>query len=226
MSSPFACNAKQSLFGKNKIDNQVKPEPVTLVADKSQVITAIIPFSTKMASKIREHMHEYVRNDEGQKIFIFRQVNGWTNISLEATEDNPKLTEDPIKTLIKAWTEFNRCPSVSKVDIKWTGSDTVLGYDDIPLMEDQFEALPVKEHVSDDVGTSNKTDAEILYEHLSSLHGKVDALDVKMKHMIHCIEKLAGNEDEAESIAGESSTPAIEPDQTFQKPRKRGKARA
>ena len=51
-----------------------------------------------MAAPIRQHMHANVTHD-GQRIFIFRQVNGWTNISLDSTDTSPKLTCDPITVL-------------------------------------------------------------------------------------------------------------------------------
>ena len=57
-SSPFGCNRK-NLFS-NKAKEAAPPETVTLIADKSQVITAIIPFSTKQAANIRAHMHANV----------------------------------------------------------------------------------------------------------------------------------------------------------------------
>lgn len=215
MSSPFACNGKQSLFGKSKIDVQSKPEPVTLVADKSQVISAIIPFSTKMAGKIREHMHEYVRNDEGQKIFIFRQVNGWTNISLDATEDSPKLTADPIKTLIKAYTEFNKCSAVSKVDIKWTGSDEILGFDDIPMMESQFEPLPVKKDGVEVIDATKQSDAEVIFDRIMTLENKLDAIDNKLAHIIACVETHNNPNDPA------TSTADFTPERTVEKGKRR-----
>jgi hypothetical protein len=107
---------------------------------------------------------ETVLND-GQRIFIFRQVNGWTNISLESTENAPKLTCHPITALITAWKEFSTCPAVSEVIIKWKGSDDRLTYDDIAGMESQF--LPLPEATGDD--TPDKTDAEVLFEAISDL---------------------------------------------------------
>ena len=146
-----------------------------------------------MAGKIREFMHEYVRNEEGQKIFIFRQVNGWTNIALDATEANPKLTADPITTLIKASTEFAKCSAVSKVEIKWSGTDEILGFDDIAMMESQFDPLPVKTDDADVVDTTKQTDAEVLFEHIKALEDKVDTLDVKLSQLIENVDKLSSS---------------------------------
>ena len=128
MSSPFACNRGPSPFGSKlaKAKEAAVPEPVTLIADKSQVITAIIPFQTKQAAAIRQHMHANITSN-GQKIFIYRAVNGWTNIALDATEAAPKLTCDPITTLKTAWHEFTNCSAVSTITIKWKDTDTVLG---------------------------------------------------------------------------------------------------
>ena len=153
-SSPFGCNQKNSFGSKlSKAKDNSAPEPVTLIADKNQVITAIIPFNTPMAASIRQHMHTTVLND-GQKIFIYRSVNGWTNIALDSSEAAPKLTCDPVTTLIKAWTEFNKCPQVSNITIKWKGSEQALSYDDIAGMEAEFVALPEGTGDADNQGAS------------------------------------------------------------------------
>jgi hypothetical protein len=197
MSSPFACNPKKSLFGgKAKSKEVLTPETVTLIADKSQVITAMIPYQTKQANTIRSHMHQTVLH-EGQRIFIFRQVNGWTNISLESTENVPKLTCDPITTLITAYREFSTCPAVGNVVIKWKGSDEVLGYDDIAGMDGQFDPLP---EASDDAETDrHQTDADVLYAAIESIDKKVDAYDNKLAHIVGIVERtyaLVNGDDE------------------------------
>ena len=190
MSSAFGCNQKNSLLGsKLSKSNQVNPpEPVLLVANKNQVITAVIPFNTKRAAEIRQHMHATIVKD-GQRIFIYRSVNGWTNIALDSTDANPKLTCDPITTLITAWREFNNCTAVSTVSIKWDGSDTVLGYDDIRGMEATFEALP--DATNEDNAGSSKTDAEILYDMVESGNNKLEALTTKIEYIIDKVDKLA-----------------------------------
>ena len=68
MSSPFACN-KKDLFGSKAKKEAAPAEPVTIIADKCQVITAVIPFNTKNAAAIRQWMHAHVLHN-GQKIFL------------------------------------------------------------------------------------------------------------------------------------------------------------
>jgi hypothetical protein len=231
MSSPFACNAKKSLFGgKAKSKDVAPPERVTLIVDKSQVVTALIPYQTKQANAIRAHMHQSVLHD-GQRIFIFRQVNGWTNISLESTESVPKLTCDPITTLITAWREFSTCPSVSDVVIKWKGTNEELGYDDIAGMDGQFDPLP--EATETTATADDKTDADVLYDAIQAVDKKIDALDAKLVHLISVGERtysLIEHEDEpvqtSSTAGGTSDAPHGAPDATTERGNKRRKRTA
>lgn len=214
MASPFGCNRK-NLFQKKTISSS-PAEPVTLIADKSQVITAVIPFGTKHAGTIRAHMHENIKTDDHQKIFIYRSMNGWTNISLESTETSPKLTCDPITTLINAWTQFNACPQVGKLVIQWKGESAELGYDDIANMEGKFDPLPEETMAqADDQAGGSKTDAEIMMDmietntkSLTTLSESVTALDTKLGHAIGIIEKLAKLAQSDDVADDETVTPA------------------
>jgi hypothetical protein len=130
---------------------------------------------------------ETVLND-GQRIFIFRQINGWTNISLESSEHAPKLTCDPITTLITSWREFSSCPHVSEVTIKWKGSDDKLSYDDIAGMEDQLDPLPEGTGEAE----PDKTDADVLFDAISALSNKVDTNISALSKKLETIEQKVG----------------------------------
>ena len=191
-SSPFAFSSQRgNLFGsKSKGKDKAPPEDVTLVASKSQVITAIIPFGTKNAQAIRQHMHQNIVTEtdpKGQRIFIFRQVNGWTNIHLESTEEKPKLTCDPVTVLKIAWREFSACPQVGTLKIKWENSDAALAYEDIDNMETQFDALPDE---SDEPSGPAKTDAEMIYDKVEEVSTKVDELNGKFTHVVDSLDKI------------------------------------
>ena len=196
-SSPFGCNQKNLFGSKAKPQVASVPEPVGLVAEKNQVITALIPFQTKKAAEVRQHMHANII-ENGQKIFIYRAVNGWTNISLESTETSPKLTCDPITTLKTAYREFTNCGAVSKVTIKWKGSDNELGYDDIDAMEPEFDPLP-EETADTTAAGGSKTDAEVLYDmiaandkSIAAVLDKVQATELRLNYIVDIIDKLAG----------------------------------
>ena len=180
-SSPFGCNAN-NLFGKKAktIGPPAPPEPVVLEADKSQVITAIIPFGTRNAANIRKTMHDTIVID-GQRIFMYRTVNGWTNIHLESTELVPKLTCEPKAALKIAWAAFNNCPNVSTTTLKWKGQTDTLTYDDIDNMD--FNPLPVGDGDGPDATTGNKTDAEVLHDMLKEMTEKVETLDTKLGYI-------------------------------------------
>ena len=188
MSSAFGCNSpqKNSLFKSKMAGKQtVTPEDVTIVIDKCQVITALVPFQTKQASAIRTHMHQNIL-DNGQKIFIYRSINGWTNIALDSTESAPKLTCDPITTLKIAHKEFNACTAVGNVYMKWKGTEDLLPYEAIDGMEGHFDPLPEDQVVESTV--AEKTDAEMLADTLDTIERKVDSLDTKIGHIISIIE--------------------------------------
>ena len=202
-SSPFGCNAKKSSLGNNLKAKEVLPrEPVILVADKNQIITAIIPYNSKQAAAIRLHMHSNILID-GQRVFIFRTINGWTTVSLESTESNPKLTADPITVLKLAHTKFSECPAVSTVTIKWAGSDEILTYEDIDQMETKFDKLPDAQPDADPV--TNKGDADYLMDKLNEVDKKVDD---KILELGKKIDEVAGQmmsefADKMESLNGQ-----------------------
>ena len=191
MSSPFGCNQKSTIGSafSGKAKETAPPEPVVIVVDKSQVVTAIIPFGTKNAASIRSHMHGNILID-GQKCFIYRNMNGWTNIGLESTATAPRLTFDPITVLKKAVPEFDACPFVSTVTIKWTDGTTINGYDAIDDLDGMFDPLPVADESPQNMTDTRKTDGEILHACLVELDKKVDTVDVKLAHVVEVVDKL------------------------------------
>ena len=206
-SSPFGCNPKKSVFGnKTVLDKQAAPEAVLLLADKSQVITAMIPYNSANAAKIRACMHENVQFD-GHKIFIYRAINGWSNIALDSTAEAPKLTCDPITALKSAWTAFAACPQVGKLTIRWKGEDKDLNYDDIDGMEGKFDALPDESPAPPAQSVDNKTDAEYLMEKLNVIEKKIELVDMKHANLVELMEQFINRE--AERSSGSTSTSAL-----------------
>ena len=201
-SSAFGCNAKKSLLGNSLKAKEVIPrEPVVLVANKNQIITAIIPYNSKQAAAIRQHMHTNIVIDS-QRVFLFRTVNGWTTVALDSTETNPKLTADPITVLKLAFTKFSECTAVSTVTIKWEGSDEILTYEDIDHMETKFDKLPDPQPDADNVNI--KGDADYLMDKLNEVDKKVDD---KILELGKKIDEVAGQMmrefgDKMESLSG------------------------
>ena len=201
-SSAFGCNAKKSLLGNSLKAKEVIPrEPVVLVANKNQIITAIIPYNSKQAAAIRQHMHTNIVIDS-QRVFLFRTVNGWTTVALDSTETNPKLTADPITVLKLAFTKFSECTAVSTVTIKWAGTDENLTYEDIDQMETKFDKLPDAQPDADPV--TNKGDADYLMDKLNEVDKKVDD---KILELGKKIDEVAGQMmrefgDKMESFSG------------------------
>ena len=55
-SNPFGCNQKKSVFGSSaRAKAVIARESVMLVADKNQIITAIVPYNSPQAAAIRQH---------------------------------------------------------------------------------------------------------------------------------------------------------------------------
>ena len=195
-SSPFGCNANRSLsgYGKAKALAPAPPEPVTLVADRTQVITAQIPFNTKQAGKIRQAMHENILVN-GQRVFIYRQVNGWTTVALDSTEQNPKLTADPYTTLKIAWKAFNDCPFVDPLIIKDANNNNVT-YEGIDSLV--FDDLPAGEDAP--AVADGRNDAEVIMDEVNaikvSVKEQLEAQETKMAYMVSLIEGLVEKKDE------------------------------
>ena len=141
-------------------------------------------------------MHNNVTQN-GQKIFIYRNVNGWTNISLDASANVPKLTCDPITTLITAWREFTNCAAVSTVKIKWHNSDTELDYDDIAGMETQFESLPDPTNDPEAAASASKTEAEVLFDMIQATDKKIDDCVTKLAYIVDAVDKIARSASDA-----------------------------
>ena len=199
MSSPFALTSSRgSLFANKKAVDTSPPEDVVLVASKSQVITAIIPYGTKKSQAIRAFMHANVVSTDdstkGARFFIYRQVNGWSTIHLESTEAVPKLTGDPITVLKTAWREFTaNCADVGNVKIKWEGSNEIMGYDDIDGMEGLFDPLPDSTNANPSTGPA-KTDGEMIYELEEKIYTKVTAVEANVdtiaRRLAHVVDSL------------------------------------
>jgi hypothetical protein len=178
--NPFGCNKRNSFnsFSTNKAEKKIVPEPVTLIAAKSQVITLNIPFNTPAAQSIRTYMHTHCVSDgvPAQKLFIYRSANGWTNIALDSTEQSPKLTADVYYTLKTAWRTFNDCSHVSNLTMRNEDGST-FEYDDIDKME--FIPLPDKVDVVQH-GEASRTDAEVILEMIEKVHKKQSEMDGKL----------------------------------------------
>lgn len=210
-SSPFGCNKKSSFGSPFKGKEKASPpEDVTLIADKSQVITAIIPFGTKVSPAIRQFMHANILCPEKKRIFIYRDGNGWTNIDLKSTEQTPMLTANPIYCLKTAYTAFNDCPQVKDVIIKWTDGTVVSDYDAIDDMDGQFIDLPTATEAEE---SSSKSEGEVLHEMLAYVMKKMDTLDQRMTIMHEynesSLKKLRDEQGKSSTASvGESSSTA------------------
>lgn len=183
-SSPFNCNQKNLFSSTFKAkEKSSPPEPVVLIADPNSIITVEIPYGTKNAPTIRAHMHSNIVTTDNKRVFIYRQMNGWTNIHLDSTEACPKLTMDPIHTLKLAWREFTDCPQVSTVTIRWKDGTVVNGYDGIDDMDGQFTALPEPTDSADATPTTTQTDAEVLHDALMQVMRKVESMEQHITDM-------------------------------------------
>jgi len=177
--SPFNFQKKGSPFGKGKQKANDPPEEVTLVVCKFKVVSAIIPFGTKQAKNIREHMHANVTSDDGMRYFIFRNENGWTNIDLRSTAEEPKLTGEPVDVLKKAHEEFTKCQHVSKVIVKWDSGEAIDAPTEFDYLLDRFTDPPADNNDDDNDDGSTVSVSE-----------KVDNLGTQLAHVITQVDSL------------------------------------
>lgn len=224
--NPFAVNTKPSPFTPGK--KLISPEPVELIADTNQIVTAVVPFNTPAAPAIRAAMHNQILTPENTKCFIFRPTNGWTNIALDSTGEAPKLTSEPKYLLKVAWRSFQDCQAVSNVTMRLRDG-TPFQFDDIDMLHFEdlsvFAAVPVAmpdtSHVASSSGSmtshavigsptakvgtvgtpgpSADKVSTVQHEQFSSLLLKVEAIDTKLAFIVDKLTKPA----EAAAAAGD-----------------------
>ena len=87
-------------------------EPVVIIVCATSIIKLTIPFGTPRAKAIRSYMHTNIVTADGAKIFIYTDASGWTNVALDSTLSEPKLTEEPAATVRAAKAAFTACTGV------------------------------------------------------------------------------------------------------------------
>ena len=79
-------------------------EDLLVVVDASQVVKVLLPFNTARAPAIRQFAQAYLVDDNNRRVLIFRkEMEGgpaWTNIALEATAQEPRLTMPPYELCV------------------------------------------------------------------------------------------------------------------------------
>ena len=203
--SPFDVNRRDSFVRASPTRKQSAPESVRLTAQLCGIICALIPFQTSKAKAIREWMHANVLtpDDERNRVFIYRQNNGWTNISLKSTAAAPDLTLDPVTTLKIAHAKFNECPDVSDVTIMMEGSNTPITYEQI----DEIQFLPLPAPSADNGGVAgpsgtHRTDADTIIDKVDAVASNIDKVADEVKQMkaqvLFIVDTLSKTKAEAE----------------------------
>ena len=100
-------------------------EDLLVVVDASQVVKVLLPFNTARAPAIRQFAQAYLVDDNNRRVLIFRkEMEGgpaWTNIALEATAQEPRLTMPPYELCVLVDAKMSMCPDVARVIFKSTG---------------------------------------------------------------------------------------------------------
>lgn len=144
--SPFG-QPQRSGFTSAPVKKLPTPEPVELLANRNQIIEALVPFQKPASPVIRAVMHNEILTPENQKCLLYRNTNGWTSVALDSTADMPKVTADPKYLLKVAWRAFTNCQAVSTVTMRLKDG-TIFTYDDIdrlvfdPLTADAPNVVP------------------------------------------------------------------------------------
>jgi hypothetical protein len=148
-------------------------------------------------------MHANLLNDDGKKLFIFRRETEWTNVALDASTEDPKITWLPHATLHKVFL-FENCQDVSKLTVKLGGGFDEVGHiierEDIEALE--FDALMPTPSASHQPGTStparpswNEAWKDEMESRIQATNGKLESLDSKMAHLIGIMEKNIARSD-------------------------------
>ena len=166
----------------------VSKEEATLVANKNQIVTFVIPYNTTGAPHIRGFMHGNVLVNN-QRIFIYRAQSGWTNVALDSTADEPKLTCDPYLTLYTAYNEMNKCEHILRVNMRWADG-TPINIDDVnqlefdPLPSPSSDPEPTAPSLTGPSAVSTTTSSAASTAPVKAVEDKLNVLDEKVNMMM------------------------------------------
>jgi hypothetical protein len=204
-SSPFAfLNTKNT--GRGGFTNTSRKLPATpaenlvVFVDRSQVVKVMIPFNMNRAPAIRQFCQSYLVDSANRRVLVFRKdMDGgpaWTNIALEATAQEPRLTMEPYELCVLIDAKMGMCPDVANVIFK-APDETVLQLADIERID--FLPLvgvapePVAEVVTvtteDVVNTVDAVRGTVLSE-MANMEARMDS---KLTHLVAVVEKLCGD---------------------------------
>ena len=93
------------------------PEAVQIQVFVSQIVKALIPYNTPRSKNIRMWLMNYCLNESNERVFIFRQPSGWTNVALSSTPHAPAITCNPVRAAELALVMEQHRPDVSTVTI-------------------------------------------------------------------------------------------------------------
>lgn len=139
-SSPFAFLSGKNGSSRGGFSNGARKLPATpaedliVVVDASRVVKVLLPFNTARAPAIRQFAQSYLVDDQNRRVLIFRKdMEGgpaWTNIALDATAYEPKLTMAPYELCVLVETKMAMCPDIARVIFR-SVSGTVITLADI-----------------------------------------------------------------------------------------------
>ena len=202
-SSAFAFLSGKSAGSRGTLTNGSRKLPATpaedllVVVDASQVVRVLLPFNTARAPAIRQYAQSYLVDENNRRVLIFRKdMDGgpaWTNIALDATAYEPKLTMAPYELCVLVETKMSMCPDVARVLFKSTGG-AVITLSDIERIE--FLPLtgvapePVAETVTtaEDVVNAVDTVRGVVLSEMATMEAR---LENKLTHVIAVVEKMA-----------------------------------
>lgn len=175
-------------FGKDKGFKKAAPggppEQVELQVCLTQKVQSHIPYMTPRAGAIRAAMNANITTPEGNRIFMFRKDdNSWTNVAIDSTPHQPKITCDPIYAVEKAYNVFSRLSDVSNVKITDDAGKTITLAD---VKQLPFRSL---EDVATDVPPDDDDDDELasaivdLKQAQGELKDRVNILDTRVDHL-------------------------------------------
>ena len=124
-SSAHSGNSPSSFGAQTKSKAPASPlESVTMLLHKNQICSLQIPHGTPRAAAIRQWLSTYcLHPTTNVRLWIFRRNVNWTTIALDSTNEQPKLTANPVEAAIVTRREMSRCPDVGEFKVlDWNNS--------------------------------------------------------------------------------------------------------
>jgi hypothetical protein len=212
----FGPDSNSSRYGGAKLS--LPKEPIVATVQKNQIMQLDIPHQTPRAAGIRNYMHTHMLTDDQRplKIWVYRPATKWTNVALDSTTQDPKLTWLPHATLHKIFL-FEKCDDVSNVQVKKGPGFADEGqlilqediegieFDDIQPANTSVTNTPDRKMSDQAQDMNGNTTNSRLVRLEAKLDDTLTSVDTKIAHLLNLFEMNAKATNEDEDLNGSAN---------------------